>query len=59
MKTNNNKVNNNNLLQYIEQLQHDPVEREKLNRTLQRKQKKLSKNKETEFAAMFLSAIRF
>ena len=54
---NNNKKNE--LLAYIEFLESNPEERAKMNKLLQKEQKKLAKNKETEFAALFLSAIKF
>jgi len=59
MKTNKQKTLEKELTSYIELLEKNPAERAKMNKALQQETKKLSKNKETEFAAMFLSAIRF
>ena len=49
----------NELMEYIKILEKDPEERKAMNALLQKEQKKLARNKDTEFAAMFLSAIRF
>lgn len=59
MKTNKQKTLEKELTSYIELLEKDPAERAKMNKALQKETKKLAKNKDTEFAAMFLSAIRF
>ena len=54
-----NKNLENDLVAYLKLLEKDPAERAAINKALQKEQKKLARNKETEFAAMFLSAIRF
>lgn len=58
-KNNSKNTTKNDLLAYIELLQKDPKEKAAMNKLLQKEQKKLAKNQETEFAAMFLSAIKF
>ena len=54
-----NKKFENELIEYLKVLEEDPGERAAINKALQREQKKLAKCKETEFAAMFLSTIKF
>lgn len=47
------------ILNYLKILKTDPEEKNRMNKALQKETKRLAKNKETECAAMFLSAIRF
>ena len=47
------------LTEYLHLLETDPEEKNRMNKALQRETKKLAKNKETQFAALFMSAIKF
>ena len=55
----NKKTLEHELKEYLKILENNPEERKAMNKALDRETKKLAKNKDTEFAAMFLSAIRF
>ena len=59
MKNNKSAAENRELMDYITFIEKNPEEKKKLNSAINREVKKLQKNKDTEFAAMFLSSIRF
>lgn len=47
------------LSDYLKILETDKSEKDRINKLLKKETKKLASKKETEFAAMFLSAIKF
>ena len=59
MKTQQEKKIDNGLIDYIVKLERDPEERKAMQKAINKDVRKLSKNQETQFAAMFLSAIKF
>lgn len=59
MKKQQEKKIDNDLIDYIETLRKDPEERKAMQKLVNKEVKKLSKNKETQFAALFMSAIKF
>lgn len=59
MKKQQEKKIDSGLMDYIETLRKDPEERKAMQKAIDKEVRKLSKNQETQFAAMFLSAIKF
>lgn len=59
MKKQQEKTIDSGLLDYIETLRKDPEERKAMQKLVNKEVKKLSKNKKTQFAALFMSAIKF
>ena len=54
----NRSVSTEDLVHYLEQLQKDPAEKERFNRSIRKEAEKERKRKGGQFTAMFLDAIR-
>lgn len=58
MKNSKNNLKDD-IVNYLQFIENNPEEKKKLNSAINREVKKLQKNKENEFTAMFLSSIKF
>ena len=52
------KTDFGDVIRYLEQLEKDPAEKERFNRSVKRAAERERKRKDGEFTAMFLDAIR-
>lgn len=52
------KTDVSDVIRYLEQIEKDPKEKEKFNRSMKQAAERERKRENSEFSAMFLSAIR-
>ena len=53
------KLSKKDIFDFIETLEKDSKQKEKMNQAIQKEACKLKKGKDTKFAGMFLSAVKF
>jgi len=53
------KLSKKDIFDFIETLEKDSKQKEKMNQAIQKEANKLMKDKNTKFAGMFLSAVKF
>ena len=53
------KLSKKDITEFIETLEKDPKQKEKMNQVIQKEARKLQENKKTYFTGKFLSAVKF